>query len=332
MQDLEATKTVTVGKMRAMAADRGGQGVRLVEVPERSPGRDEVRVAVRAAAVNPADLTVLSGRLSGRVLHAPSSPLVLGYDYSGVVVAVGEGVTVLGVGDEVFGHLPYSSTNDQGTFAESVVVRAQATARKPDAIGHETAAAAATPGLTAMQALRDRGTLRAGGRAMVIGAAGGVGSLAVGIAKKLGATVTGVCSTPQVRAVERLGADEVVDRLRTDPLTHRGGFDVVFDTPAVHGFIACRRLLVDGGTYVSTLPSMRFVGGKVLSLLSSKQCELVAVRPIRADLELLGRWLDEGLQVVIDATYPVRDVRRAIDRMGHGGRIGRTVIDVATGW
>jgi NADPH:quinone reductase-like Zn-dependent oxidoreductase len=332
MQNLEASKTTTPGRMRAMAADRGGTEFRLVEIPERAPGRDELRVAVRAAAVNPADRTVLGGGFGGRVLHATSSPLVLGYDYSGVVVAVGAGVTGLGIGDEVFGHLPYSSTNDQGTFAESVVVRAESTARKPDAIGHETAAAAATPGLTAMQALRDRGRLRTGGRAMVIGAAGGVGSLAVGIAKKLGATVTGVCSTPQVEAVERLGADEVVDRLRSDPLTHEGGFDVVFDTPAVHGFAACRHLLVEGGTYVTTLPSIRFMVGKLLSLLSSKGCELVAVRPIRADLEQLGRWLDEGLQVVIDATYPVRDVRRAVDRIGRGGRIGHTVVDVAAGW
>ena len=319
--------------MRVLSA-RGGS-FRVEELAKRDPGRGEVRVGVRSAAVNPADYKVRSGRLAGRVLHASTAPLVLGYDFSGTVEKVGEGVTDVSVGEDVFGHLPYSPMNDQGTFAESVVVRADSIARKPRRVSHETAAAAATAGLAALQALRDDARVRAGHRVMIIGAAGGVGSLGVGVAKKLGAHVTAVCSASAVDFVKRLGADEVVDLDRDDPLAHPRRFDAVFDTPAAHSFAACRHLLVRRGTYVTTLLSAPYVAGKLLSLLSSKRCELLMVKPVRADLELLAHWLEDGLHVEIAERHPVREAGRAVESMAqrdHTGRLGRVAIAVAEGW
>jgi NADPH:quinone reductase-like Zn-dependent oxidoreductase len=332
MLETQTTPAAAPGMVRALVVKGDSETFRVTEVPIRAPSRGEVTVEVRAAAVNVADFKVASGSFAGRTVHARTSPLRLGYDYSGVVMAVGDGVSDLSQGDEVFGHLPYSPTTEQGTFAQAVVVRADATAKKPAAVGHDTAAAAATAGLTALQALRDRARVTAGSRVMIIGAAGGVGSLAVAIAKKLGATVTAVCSSEQAELVERIGADEVVARDRSDPMAHPGRFDAIFDTPDAYSFGRCRHLLAKGGTYVTTLPSARLVAGKLLAMLSSKRCEMVAVKPQRAKLELLARWLDEGLPVVIDATFPVRDAGRAIGRMASSGRTGRMVIDVATGW
>jgi NADPH:quinone reductase-like Zn-dependent oxidoreductase len=171
-----------------------------------------------------------------------------------------------------------------------------------------------------------------GGRVLVVGAAGGVGSLAVGVAKRLGAEVVGVCSTPDVDRVAALGADEVIDRKKTDPLQGEARFDMVFDTPAVHSFGACAHLLRDGGAYVTTLPSAGVLVGKLRALFSSKRCEFIAVKSRRSDLERLGEWLADGLEVPIDSRHPVREVTAALGRMSARRREGRVVVDVADGW
>src|SRR5690606_35132239 len=119
----------------------------------------------------------------------------------------------------------------RGAYAEYVIASATEVAKKPGGVGHDKAAAAATAGLTALQGLRDRGGLREAGRALIMGASGGVGSLAVVVGKQLGAMVTGVCSTGAVELVRQLGADEIIDRSKKDPLQGEATYDVVFDTP-----------------------------------------------------------------------------------------------------
>jgi NADPH:quinone reductase-like Zn-dependent oxidoreductase len=289
-------------------------------------------VAVKWSAVNPADAMVSSGALVGRLLHARVSPLVLGYDLSGVVLGSGADVHELRKGDEVFGHLPFASSTRQGAFAEYVVVARDTVARKPAGLPHDVAAACATPGLTALKALRDVGRLRAGGRALVVGAAGGVGSLAVGIAKRLGARVTAVCSTYAVEFVRALGADEVVDRQKEDPLALRGSFDVLFDAAPAYSYLACRHLLAPGGTYVRTLPDLGVALGKIAALFSSRRCELVAVKPVRKDLELLASWIERGLPIPIEARFPVRDLQRALERLERGQVRGRLAVQVDGGF
>jgi NADPH:quinone reductase-like Zn-dependent oxidoreductase len=320
--------------MRAMGADAAGapDSLRILEVPVPEPAAGQVRIRVAAAAVNPADHRVLHGAFSGRFVHARTAPLLLGYDVSGTVDAVGESVDDLAPGDEVFGHLPYAGATAGGTFAEQVVLHADAVGRKPSAVSHAVAAAAATTGLTALQVLRDVAAIGEGKRAMIIGAAGGVGSAAVAIAKRLGGQVCGVCSSDAVGFVRELGADEVVDRKRTDPLAHPGGFDLVFDTPAAHSFAACRRLLGDAGVYVTTLPSPAFVLGKLLALFSRRRCEMTVVVSRRADLEQLAAWIADGLRIEIAQTHPVRDVGQGIADIVRGGRMGRIAVDVANGW
>ena len=301
----------------------------LGAVEIEAPSTGEVTVRVHASAVNPADLKVLGGELAGRFLHGRTRPLVSGYDFSGVVESdVGE----FKKGDAVYGHLPYSGSNRQGAFGELVRVPRAEIARVPAGVAHETAAAAATPGLTALQSLRDLGKLPANGRVLVMGAAGGVGSLAIGVARALGARVTAVCSTYAVDYVRDLGADEVVDRRARDPRTLEGPFDVVFDAAAAYSYASTRKMLAPAGAYVTTLPSPALLGGKIMTLVSKRHCHVVVVKSRAADLEQLATWIAGGLRVPIDARYPVRELAQALERLRKGELRGRVAIDVANGF
>lgn len=316
--------------MRALGLDAPGSldtlSVRDLPIPEPGPGA--VRLRVARSALNPADLKVLTGDFFGRFLHGREVPIVTGYDLAGTVDAVGPGAD-LAVGDRVFGHLAYAGDTKRGAFAQFAVAPADSLAKIPDGVTEETAAAAATAGLTALQALRDKGSLPSGGRALIVGASGGVGSLAVGVASRLGAEVTAICSTHAVTLVESLGADRVIDRKKEEPLTG-GPYDVVLDTPGVHSYGAVAKILSPTGAYVTTLPSPAFALGKLRTLFSSRTCEFVVVQSKRADLELIGGWLADGMQAPVDSRYPVTELKDALEALAAGGRTGRIVIDVST--
>lgn len=318
--------------MHAVATSSYGpiDGLKVMDLPTPEPRAGQVRVAVHTAAVNPADEKTLTGTM--KLLHGRSFPMVVGYDFAGVVDAVGDGVTSVSKGDAVFGFKPYAGSTKQGTFAERVVCDEGTLARRPDGCTPTQAAAVATAGATALQSLRDLGRLSTGGRVLVIGAAGGVGSLAVGVAQKLGAQVTAVCSTSTVDFVKGLGAQEVIDRTVDDPLKKAvGPFDVVFDAASAHSWASTRHLLKPGGTYVNTLPGVVILH-MALSVFTSTRARFVMVKPTPGDLALLGRWVVEGMQVPVDSTFPVRDVVKGIQRMAAGGVRGRITVDVLDGW
>ena len=320
-------------KMKALATPSYGpiSQMTVTELPIPAPGSGQVRVKVIASAVNPADHKAPTGEV--KFLHGRRFPMVMGYDFSGVIDALGPGVTGLSQGDEVFGFLAYGGSTKQGAYAEFLVTPVTQLALKPKAVSHAMAAAAATPALTALQGLRDDGKLASGGRVLVIGASGGVGSLAVGIARKLGAQVDAVCSTHAVEFVRELGADLVIDRKKEDPLVAaKGPYDVILDAAAAHSFSKTRHSLKPGGTYVTTLPSPAFALDKLKTLVSAQSCKMILLKPLPADLELLGKWLTEGLKVPIDSTIPVREVPAALQRMIGGEMKGRIVVEVATGF
>jgi NADPH:quinone reductase-like Zn-dependent oxidoreductase len=320
--------------MRALCVRALGNADQLkvedLPAPVAGPGR--VLVRVNASALNPADLKVVNGEFAGRFLHARKFPLVVGYDLAGTVEAVGDGVQGLAPGDRVHGFLPFGPGTDQGAFAELAAPRADEVGRVPASVGDEAAAAVATAGITALLALRDRAGMKPGGRVAVLGAAGGVGSLAIGVARKLGASVTAVCSASAEDFVRSLGPDEVAVRGHGEPLRLEGNFDCVFDTPGAYGYRACRAALGPGGAYVSTLPTASVIGGKLLALFSSRRSLMVMTRSRRADLELLTGWIAEGMQVQIDSRFPVREGAGAMARLARGGMRGRLAIDVAGGW
>ncbi len=315
--------------MRALAADDYGalDRMKVVEMEVPDPGDGEVRVRVMAAALNPADFKVAKGMV--KFLHARNFPMVLGYDFSGIVDEVGQGVSGIATGAEVFGFVPYSFTNKRGTFAEAVIARADQLGVKPAAVSHEQAAAAATPGATAIQSLRDLGRQREGMDVVVTGVSGGVGSIGVWIAKRLGGRVTAVASGRGVELARAMGADRVVDRKKEDvEAALAGPFDVFFDAAAAYRWSQWRGRLKKGGTFITTLPSIGLVVDKLTSLVSGTRCAVVMVKSKPADLRLLGEWLAAGLKVPVDCTVPLEEVPRQLARLESGEVLGRVVVSV----
>lgn len=317
-------------KMRVMGASSNGVVMSTINKP--IPKTREVRVKVSASAINPAEEKIVNGELVGRFLHAKTSPLVLGWDFAGTIDLLGEGVSDIDIGSRVWGHLAYTPTQKQGAFAEYITVPRKEIAALPENVPFHIAAAIPTSSMTSLQSLRDLGNLGEGKKALIIGAGGGIGSISIGIAKRLGGHVTGVCSTKDVDRVKALGADLVIDRKKEDPFKSDSAYDVIFDTPAVSSFAACSKIMNLRGVYVTTLPGLALMTGMVRALFSSKKCHFVQVASKKEDLELVGSWLSEGLEVHIDSRYKISELGEALKRNMDKNRIGKVVVDIDQGW
>ena len=281
------------------------------------PDAKGVKIAVKGAALNSADQKVLSGMFVGKILHASRFPIRLGYDFSGTTAS----------GDDVFGFLPYSASNQQGTFASSIFAQEGEFAKKPSNLSHADAASLPTCALTALQALRDQAQIKTGYRVLINGASGGVGCLAVQIAKILGANVTAVASAEKASFVKALGADEVID-YRTKKLSGiKSRFDMVFDVVSNSSFSVCQKLLNRRGVYVTLLPSPGLLLGFLQSLGSAKKVRFVAVKARRADLELIAQWVEAGrLKPVVERCFPLKSLPDAYELLASGKAKGKISI------
>jgi NADPH:quinone reductase-like Zn-dependent oxidoreductase len=256
--------------------------------------------------------------------------MTLGNDFSGVIVSVGDGVTDFKNGDEVFGFLPYGPTNQRGAFAEKLIARTDWIAHKPAGVSHVTAASAATSVTTALQAIRDNGKFRPGGRVLISGVSGGVGSVAVQVALRLGASeVVAVGSGAGLDVARKFGATHVIDRKREDVFTAVSGkFEVIFDAAAAFYWSQWKNKLKPGGTFVSTLPSLRFAKDKLMSFVSSSNTTFVSVKAKTEDLKLIAEWLKSGLSIPLDATVTTGEIPQALARLKRGGVAGKIAVDV----
>ena len=230
--------------MRAISQDTlgGPEVLREVELPIPEPGLSQILVRVHAAGVNPTDW-----KHRAMKIFLGDPPYVLGWDVSGVVESAGFGVTLFKPGDEVFGMLPYP--HGVGSHAEYVAGPARAFTRKPADVDHAQAGAIPLAALTAHQALVDTADLRAGQRVLVHGAAGGVGHIAVQIAKARGAHVIGTASAAKHAFLRAIGAEEAIDYHTADFAELAGGLDAVLDTVGGYGSRSLP-LLRAGGTFV----------------------------------------------------------------------------------
>src|SRR5947207_13569732 len=207
--------------------DYGLPNLKLQEIEKPTPADDQLLVKVRAASVNPYDWHFVEGTpyvmlAMGVGLRKPKDTR-LGVDFAGIVETVGKNVTEFKPGDEVFG-------GRGGAFAQYVCPRAtRAVALKPPNVSFEDAAAVNIAGITALQAVRDKGKVQSGQKVLINGASGGVGTFAVQIAKSFGANVTGVCSTRNVDLVKSLGADHVIDYTKEDFTKSAERYDVILD-------------------------------------------------------------------------------------------------------
>jgi NADPH:quinone reductase-like Zn-dependent oxidoreductase len=318
--------------MKALVRHRygGPEVLQLEEVETPALEDDRVLVRVRASSVNRAELYGMLGRplfarplMGGGVLKpAPR----LGTDFSGVVEAVGKSVTALAPGDEVFG-------GRDGAYAE--YVSAKSVVRKPANVSFEEAAAVPIAGLTALQGLRDKGRLQPGERVLINGASGGVGALAIQIAKALGGQVTAVCSTRNVEQAHRLGADRVVDYTSEDFTRAADRYDVVLDVAGSRPWRELRRVLApgarvvlagapSGGPVLGPLPHI--VGRRLLS--RGKAVNYIAKFNV-PDLQTLADLLESGqLTPPIDRTYPLAEAPEALRLFGEGHTRGKLVVTI----
>jgi NADPH:quinone reductase-like Zn-dependent oxidoreductase len=316
--------------MRVLAASHYGslEQFQVIELPTPEPGVGEIRVRVTASALNPADFKVILGTM--KFLHGRNFPMVMGYDFSGTIEALGTGAESFKAGDEVFGFLPYGMKNKRGAFAETIIAKVAEVALKPAGVSHFQAAAAATPGITAIQSLRDLGGLQGTGtRILVNGVSGGVGSIAISVAQRLGAAVSAVGTGGGLELARKLGAETIIDRKSKDVFTEaQGPFDVVLDSAAAYHWSQWKLFLKPGGAYVTTLPSLGYARDMITSLFSSTHNRFIMVKSKAVDLQLLGGWLASGLEVHLDSTLSVRDVAKGLVRLQKGEVVGRIVVDV----
>lgn len=323
--------------MKAIVQDRYGSPdvLQLREIDKPEVGEDDVLVRVHAAGVDQGVWHFMAGmpylvRLASG-LRAPRAR-VRGRDVAGRVEAVGSRVSEFEPGDEVFGTC-------NGSFAEYACTRADKLAFKPANLAFEQAAAVPVSGCAALLGLRDKGEVRAGQSVLIIGAAGGVGTFAVQLAKAFGAEVTGVASTTKTDLVRSLGADHAIDYTREDFADGRQRYDVILDTAGNRSLAHLRRALAPRGTLVIVGGERggRWTGGfgrqilraPALSLFVGQRLRSLSSTERREDLQVLKELIEAGqVTPVVDRTYPLIEVGEAIRHLRAGRARGKLVVTV----
>jgi NADPH:quinone reductase-like Zn-dependent oxidoreductase len=309
--------------------------LRFEEIEKPAPGDDEVLIKVRAASVNPLDWHFVRGTPSfARLfmgLRKPKSPR-MGRDVSGLVEAVGRNVVQLKPGDAVFGTC-------SGAFAEYACAPESTLARNPQDVTFEQAASAPIAGLTALQALRDKARVQPGQSVLINGAAGGVGTFAMQMAKYFGAEVTGVCSTRNVEMILSLGADHAIDYTREDVTRGDRRYDSILECFGNLSFSACRKILTPRGVYIGVggggpdNSGMAMLAGifksMVLSWFGNQKSIGILARSNPADLNVIGELMQaRKVTPVIDRRYQLSEVPEAIRYLEKGHARGKVVISV----
>ena len=292
--------------MRAVRQDEfgGPEVLHVVEIDRPTTGVGQILVRVHAAGVNPVDAM---NRESGALVGAP--PFILGWDVSGTVEAIGPGVTLYQSGDEVFGLLPFPAGH--GAYAEHVVAPTRVFVPKPPSLSHIQAASLPLAGLTALQALVDTAGIGTGSRVLITAAAGGVGHLAVQIAKAYGAYVIGLASAGAVDFVASLGADEVIDYTTTDFAEVVSDLDVVFDLIGRDYPAKALQVLRPGGSLVSSLPQSLPAVAADAAARGIRLAELL-VEADRLGMTVLAELAGRGaLTPTIAGTFPLEQAGEA---------------------
>jgi NADPH:quinone reductase-like Zn-dependent oxidoreductase len=329
--------------MRAVVQDTYGVDpeptLRLDVTARPSIGSDEVLVRVHAASVDRGTWHVMSGqpylmRVAGFGVRAPKA-LNPGRCLAGTVERVGSAVEGFGIGDEVYG-------TGTGSFAEYAVARAAKLAAKPARLTFEQAAAMPVSAVTALQAVRDHGRVKAGQRVLVTGASGGVGTFAVQIAKAQGAEVTAVCSAGKADLVRAMGAEHVIDYATEDFTTGEQRYDVILDIAGNGRLADVRRVLTPRGVLVLVggESNGRVAGGvgrlahaRLLSPFVSQSLRTFVASENAGDLDVLRGLVESGqLAPAIDRTFELADVPGAIRWMLDGHARGKIAITTSARW
>ncbi|HEX2896902.1 MAG TPA: NAD(P)-dependent alcohol dehydrogenase [candidate division Zixibacteria bacterium] len=306
----------------------------LKEAEKPVPNDNQVLVKIMAASVNPLDWHFLRGDpYFIRFMTGFPRPKqqILGVDMAGIIEAVGKNVKEFKLGDEVFG------AGGLGAFAEYVCKNEDKIIHKPAHLNFAQAAAIPVAGLTALQGFR-KGKIQAGQKVLIIGAAGGVGSFAVQIAKSYGAQVTGVCSTKSIELVRSLGADNVIDYTKKDYTKSGQLYDLILDNASPYSISSFRQILTKNGVYVGVGGGgtvmqmiMSLILAMIYSVTSKKKFKTLLTNINKVDLKTVRELIESGkVKIVIDRTYPFEKIPDAIRYLEEGHARGKVVIEVAS--
>jgi NADPH:quinone reductase-like Zn-dependent oxidoreductase len=324
--------------MKAIVQDEYGtpEVLHLRDIATPEVGTQEVLIRVMAAGVNPGDWAIMSGLpyiarpfpLYG--MRRPKNG-VRGTDVAGVVEVIGAGVTRFRLGDEVFGWCT-------GAFADFAVASEDSLALKPANLSFDQAAAVPMSGSVALQALRDHGKVQPGQKVLINGAAGGIGTFAVQIAKSLGAEVTAVCRTESIDLVRSIGADHVIDYTREDFTASGERYDFILDNATNHSIADLRRTLTATGMLVPNgggfgnrwfASAGRLIKATMSFRFGSRRLGRFLVSPSREDLVVLKDMIEAGtVTPVLDRVYPLSESAGAMAHIGDGHAHGKVVISV----
>ena len=316
----------------------GPPGVlQIVEVEPPVPSDDEVLIAVRAASANPLDVHFMRGRpwpvRLAMGLRRPKRTRP-GVDLAGIVEATGRNVTQFRPGDAVFGSCR------GGAFADRVCAGEDKLAAKPESLSFEQAAALPVAGLTALQGLRDKGRLQPGQRVLINGAGGGIGTLAVQIARAFGAEVTAVCGADKLSLVRGLGADRAIDYRKEDFIRSGERFDLIFDAVGNLWFPACRRALTSRGIVVAAggggpgpprlgRLAARMLTGLLLSLFGRRKFVVLMAKLRAEDLTSLAALVEtHKVTPVLDVRHGLEALPDALRQVQSGHARGKLIISL----
>ena len=311
--------------MKAVVYNKKGLPDKLIyrDVEKPRPNDNEVLIKILAVAANAADYR------SMRMGIIPKRR-IFGADIAGRVESFGKNIRQFKPGDEVIGDL---SDCGFGGFAEYAVAPEKALIPKPEMILFEAAAALPMAGITALQALRDKGNIQKGQKVLIVGSGGGVGTFAVQLAKYFGAVVTAVCSTKNVEQTDSLGANYIIDYTKEDFTKSNRRYDLILAINGNRPLYAYKRILNPNGIYV-------MVGGALLQIFKSilfgwlisfgsKKMRSLAAKSNQKDLEFIVKLVEDGkIKPVIDRRYPLDKAADAMRYIGEGHARGKVVINV----
>lgn len=313
--------------MKSVIIERYGKPevLKIKEIPIPQIENDEILIKVLASSVNPVDWKVRKGML--RIMPGQKLPKMLGADLCGIIEKIGEGVEGFKKGDEVYGMI---SAIQGGAYAEYVVAKSDQVSLKPSNLKFTEAAGIPLAALTAYQALKRIGNLQVGETVCVNGCSGGVGHFAVQIAKTLGATVTGICSTNNVEFAKGLGADEIIDYTTVDNIFENDNkYDIFFDAVANQSYFNVMTHLNRNGRYLSTLPSASLLLGSIINMISSKHSKMTNVKIKSEDLRFLTELIKASkLKVNIDKVYSLNEIQEAHRHSETGRVVGKLTLKI----
>lgn len=321
--------------MRAIVYEKYGstEELQLKEVPKPSPKDNEVLIKVHSVSLNASDVEFLKAdpiyvRMWG--LFKPKYP-ILGSDIAGEIVAIGDKIKRFKVGDKVFGDIMYA----WGGFAEYVCAKENALVLKPENRTFQEVAAIPQAGVVALQAIRDKGKLKAGQKVLINGAGGGSGTFAIQIAKSLGAEVTGVDNAGKLDLMRKVGADRVIDYTKEDFTKCGQEFDLIIDFVAYRSLFDHKKVLTKNGTYVmvggalSRIFQVLFIGS-FISLFSNRKMGILAHEQRTEDVETLLEWYDQGkiISIIDNKSFNLEETAAAMAHLDSGKAKGKIVINI----